>query len=471
VSERLGSWARDAGPATVLVGTWLLFIAGVYGTRPEYSLWQVAAGLALSVALAAGLRSGEGVAPTWQVLAGVVLAWSLAQLALTGFQSVLPPDRERAVVLLVSTALLCTVLLVWRGLGGLAVGIAGVTLVAVGAEIVHAGPVAIDVYHFSNQASEHVLTRNMYETRWTGLRLDDPVVLREGFPYLPMSAVLLAPFRWLAGDVRWGLLACMVLAGWLVRAASHGRGRDPRVGDLLAVLALLMPTTVVMVENAWNEPLVLVLLLGSLLAFERGRALPAVVLLALALATKQHVLLLLPVLALWRPAGPRRTLSALGVTAALTLPWVLASPSAFWRSVVGTHLDVSARTDASTLHVWALRQGWESGLTAAAVVALAVAIAYAAWQVRVRDDLPAAALACALVLLVASLVNKQAFTNQWWLVAALALVGFAGRDLAAPTPVSDPRSPGTRSARRPRSRPARTRRSGRPSASGAAQVS
>jgi hypothetical protein len=286
-----------------------------------------------------------------------------------------------------------------------------------------------------------------------------------------MSAVLLAPFRWLAGDVRWGLLACMVLAGWLVRAASHGRGRDPRVGDLLAVLALLMPTTVVMVENAWNEPLVLVLLLGSLLAFERGRALPAVVLLALALATKQHVLLLLPVLALWRPAGPRRTLSALGVTAALTLPWVLASPSAFWRSVVGTHLDVSARTDASTLHVWALRQGWESGLTAAAVVALAVATAYAAWQVRVRDDLPAAALACALVLLVASLVNKQAFTNQWWLVAALALVGFAGRDLAAPTPVSDPRSPGTRSARRPRSRPARTRRSGRPSASGAAQVS
>jgi hypothetical protein len=471
VSERLGSWARDAGPATVLVGTWLLFIAGVYGTRPAFSQWQVAAGLALSVALAAGLRSGEGVAPTWQVLAGVVLAWSLAQLALTGFQSVLPPDRERAVVLLVSTALLCTVLLVWRGLGGLAVGVAGVTLVAVGAEIVHAGSVAIDVYHFSNQASEHVLTRNMYETRWTGLRLDDPVVLREGFPYLPMSAVLLAPFRWLAGDVRWGLLACMVLAGWLVRAASHGRGRDPRVGDLLAVLALLMPTTVVMVENAWNEPLVLVLLLGSLLAFERGRALPAVVLLALALATKQHVLLLLPVLALWRPAGPRRTLSALGVTAALTLPWVLASPSAFWRSVVGTHLDVSARTDASTLHVWALRQGWESGLTAAAVVALAVAIAYAAWQVRVRDDLPAAALACALVLLVASLVNKQAFTNQWWLVAALALVGFAGRDLAAPTPVSDPRSPGTRSARRPRSRPARTRRSGRPSASGAAQVS
>ena len=326
MSERLGAWTRDAGPATVLLGAWLLFIAGAYGTRPDYSQWQVAAGLALAVAIAAAMRTGQDVAPTWQVVAAVVLVWSLVQLALTGFGSVLPPDRERAVVLLASTALLCSVLLVWRGLGGLAVGVAAVTLVAVGAEIIHAGPVAIDVYHFSNQASDQLLTRNMYETRWAGLRLDDPVVLREGFPYLPMSAVLLAPFRWVTGDVRWGLLACLVLTGWLVRAAARGRGQDSRAGDMLAVLALLMPTTVVMVENAWNEPLVLALLLGSLLAFERRRVLPGVVLLALALATKQHIVLLLPVLALWRPAGVRRALSALGLAVALCLPWVLASP-------------------------------------------------------------------------------------------------------------------------------------------------
>ena len=65
---------------------------------------------------------------------------------------------------------------------------------------------------------------NVYTQQWT----DSPGV-QDFFPYLPWMAVLTAPGRWLAGDVRWAVLfwSLVLFAGlWaLARGRVRARGR------------------------------------------------------------------------------------------------------------------------------------------------------------------------------------------------------------------------------------------------------
>jgi len=81
---------------------------------------------------------------------------------------------------------------------------------------------------------------------------------------------------------------------------------------------------------------------------------------------------------------------------------------------------------ADTLYIAAITEwGWTPPfwLTGAAVLGV---LAAAVRGVRRPDvDLPAVLRWAALVLFVASLVNKQAFYNQYWLVAAVVLVSWA----------------------------------------------
>ncbi|HPF80273.1 MAG TPA: hypothetical protein PKU75_05025, partial [Tetrasphaera australiensis] len=67
--------------------------------------------------------------------------------------------------------------------------------------------------------------------------------------------------------------------------------------------------------------------------------------------------------------------------------------------------------------------------------ALLLALAGAAWVARQRHTgLPRILYAAAAVLLVANLVNKQAFFNQYWLVAALVVIALAATPERGPEP-------------------------------------
>jgi hypothetical protein len=199
---------------------------------------------------------------------------------------------------------------------------------------------------------------------------------------------------------------------------------------------LLLPGTTTQVEQAWTEPLLLGCLTGAVLAMARGRrghGLVAVLLLALALASKQHVWLLLPVLAAWPRFGPRRALAAAGTAAALVLPWVVIDPAAIWHDTVQLLVDFPPLRFADTLYIavlneWGVRLPF--WLTGAAVLSTVTAVAL---TVRRRDPSAGALLRwCALVLLVANLVNKQAFYNQYWLVAGLVLLSWAAGGAVPP---------------------------------------
>jgi len=280
----------------------------------------------------------------------------------------------------------------------------------------------------------------MYTQVWVG----SPGV-QDAFTYLPWTAVLLAPGRWLAGDVRWMLAAITVGTVLAVRrwaplrdsvpARLQGREQAAAVGALL----LLLPGTATQVEQAWTEPLLLACLAGWALALHRGRMGWAVVLLALGVASKQHLALLLPVLAVWPRFGWRRTAAVAGLAGLLMLPWFLASPAAFWHDTVSLLITFQPLRFADTLFIAAMHEFgtpppfW---LTGAVVLATLVGVCLV---VRRRNPGIGELLRwLALALLVANLMNKQAFYNQYWLVAALVLVSWALPEPAAPEPAGTP---------------------------------
>src|SRR4029079_6510342 len=185
-------------------------------------------------------------------------------------------------------------------------------------------------------------------------------------------------------------------------------------------LLLLAPGTLTQVDQAWTEPLLFAGLVWWAVLVRRGHAGWAIVPLALACASKQHLALLLPVLLLWRPFGWRRAVATGARTAALIAPWFLASPSDFVHDTISLLVSFHPIRFANTLYLLALNTFgvtlpfWLTGLVVLASLAAVVSVVH-----RRQPDLPELLRWLALMLLVANVVNKQAFYNQFWLVGAL----------------------------------------------------
>ena len=271
---------------------------------------------------------------------------------------------------------------------------------------------SIDVWYLVQHASDCVLRGCDPYT----LNTPQAPGLRIGFPYLPMTAVLLAPFRLVLHDIRYGEALAIVVAAVLLRRC--GTRRTLRLSPLL----LCVPGLFFQVEQAWTESLLLVLLIGAGAVSLRGwvssgRWIAAGVLLGLALATKQHMWLLLPVAAV--TLGVRTTVMSAATGAVLILPWFLANPAAFWHRTVTDFLDIAPRADALTL--WLHERSGSH--TALAIVVLVVA--YALVWLSCRGVPHRFMLGGATVLAGFDLMNKQSFYNQWVLVTWLLIAAAA----------------------------------------------
>ena len=432
-------------PAALVVAGMTVATASV----PKYRLWIVLCYAALLVLLAGWLASGRPVRFGGKVVAAALGATAVAVLNVPAYSRLARPDPTTASatiqVIYGTTALLAALaVLLWRRHGadvGLWVAVAGY-LGAAGALIRLVPAPRIDVWIILQQAADAIARgENIYTQVWRG----SPGI-QDAFTYLPWTAALLAPGRWLAGDVRWALVAVTLLAAATVRALPGPRAeaRHQVSAAGAAALLLLLPGTSTQVEQAWTEPLLLACLAMWALGVRRGNTPLAVVALALGLASKQHLALLLPVLAAWPGYGWRRTAGSAGLAGLLVLPWFVASPADMWHDAVSLLVDFPPLRFADTLYVAAINElGWTPPfwLTGAIVVGTVSTVAI---LVHRRDpDLGEVLRWCALLLLVANLVNKQAFYNQYWLVAALVVVSFAvpprrRRAVRTPAPAARP---------------------------------
>jgi hypothetical protein len=271
---------------------------------------------------------------------------------------------------------------------------------------------AIDVWFLLQHASSCVVhgcnPYTMHTPRSPGVT--------NGFNYLPATAVLLEPFHAVFGDVRYGELAAIVAAALVLHRMTRRAAID------VVPLFLCLPGLFFAVEQAWTESLLVLLLVGALAWAEqpqegRWAGVGAGVLLGLALATKQHMWLLLPVAAI--TLRLRITAVAVATGVVCILPWFLADPHALWQGTVTEFTDIAPRIDATTLWLHEPR-GWQ---TALALVVLGGCYVLA-W-LSCRGDVHRFLLGSAVVLAGFDLMNKQSFFNQWMLVSWLVIAAVA----------------------------------------------
>jgi hypothetical protein len=291
---------------------------------------------------------------------------------------------------------------------------------------------------------------NPYQMTFDGV---PPGQVDDCFNYLPVTFLAPVPSRLLLGDVRYAeaavLLAGVAAVLWrAARAARTGQpaartgqpaavtaGRSAAVALPLALLLGVLPGSLYEVQQAWNEAILAGALVGAAVLADRGRRWPAVGCVALALATKQHVVLLLPLLACWPAFGVRRAVAAAAGGAAVCLPWYVWDPHRFTHCTVDFFLDLPARPDSLSLWRW-LPTGLGTPLLLLAAVA-----AYAVALRRLPRDGAGLLLGWALILAAWDLLNKQSFMNQWLLVAQLTVAGLALSASRQPT-ATDPSSLG-----------------------------
>jgi hypothetical protein len=312
----------------------------------------------------------------------------------------------------------------------------------------------IDVWVTLQQAADGLARgENFYAMTWSG----SPGI-QDSFTYLPWTAVLLAPGRWLFGDVRWALAAWTLVAvagvwalarptpatGAAPAAPRHNRSSTttwPWTAAAVGAVLLLAPGTLTQLDQAWTEPLLLAGLVWWAVLVHRGHAWWAVLPLALACASKQHLALLLPVLLLWRPFGWRRAVATGTLAALLVAPWFLASPADFVHDTVSLLVSFHPIRFANTLYLLALNTFGVTlpfWVTGAVVLGTLAAVCWTVW--RRQPPLDGLLRWLALLLLVANLVNKQAFYNQFWLSGALVVVSLAVTKGCGPAAAGRPAS-------------------------------
>jgi hypothetical protein len=433
----------DSNRALALAVSWLAFFTALQWSVVRFKVPIVVILTLSAVALAVWQWRRDRIVLTPLAMAVMLGGSALATLVVPLFSYLDGTGLAVARILLMVVPLVIAALL-WSEREGpacaaLAAGVVGYVAVGTVAILNDRAP-RIDVWVSLQQASD-ALARGVsfYEVTWVG----SPGV-NDAFTYLPWTAVLLAPGRWLAGDVRWALMAWTLVAAvgiWALAAGSRSGRREPepqgaRSGPgprwrAAAVTALILfaPGTLTQLDQAWTEPLLLAGVVWWAVLVDRGRAWWAVVPLALACASKQHLALLLPVLLVWRPFGVWRTLATGAVTGVLIAPWFLAGPQDFLHDTVTLLVSFHAILFANTLYLLALNvfgvtlPFWLTGL-----VVLATLIAVIVVVRRRQPSLGEVLRWLALLLLVANLVNKQAFYNQFWLAGALVVVSLALSD-------------------------------------------
>jgi len=256
------------------------------------------------------------------------------------------------------------------------------------------------------------------------------------FTYWPGTFLATAPGNWVFGDVRWAeagcLLAAVTLTAWSAGRRSgwqEPRRLAPATGLALAAAIGVVPATTLVVLQAWTEPILLLGLVGAAVLIDRHPNW-AVLPLGLALVSKQYMLIMVPLLAFWPRFGWRRVLATAAVATVVALPWLLLSLQRFQQCTISYFLHEP--TPLTSLSLWrCVPEPLRLPLTVAAT-ALA---AYVAIRRCPRNG-AGFLLAAGATLMVFNAVNKETFTNQWWLAAALITASFALQPHVASAPAT-----------------------------------
>lgn len=435
--------------ACSLAAVWLAFLGVLQWSvvRFRFSIVLTLTVGAIGLGLWLWRRTEIRSAPPWLVpfvlLASVVITWAVPLFSYVR-HGALTASLTTLTVVGVGAAGLLAAPTAARARAAYVLAVLGHVVTAAIATIGDPAP-RIDVWVTLQQASDALARgENFYDMNWT----NSPGI-QDAFTYLPWTAVLLAPGRWIGGDVRWAIAFWSVVLFVGIWALAKSQRGDAPISVCATAFRAAVPVTALVVapgaltqiDQAWTEPLLATGLVWWAVLVRRGHAWWAIVPLALACASKQHLALLLPLLLLWRPFGGRRAVATGALTGLLIAPWFLVSPSDFVHDTITLLVGFHPIKFANTWYLWFLNEHgvtlpfWVTGLVVLG------AIGGAAWLIHRRQpEIDELVRWFAFVLLAANLVNKQAFYNQYWLSAALVAISLAvparARDVTVEQPAA-----------------------------------
>jgi hypothetical protein len=295
------------------------------------------------------------------------------------------------------------------------------------------GSPQIDVWQIFQQSSAGLFHGvNPYQvTSFTGIPAGQTA---NCFNYLPATFLSTWPGWFVFDDARYSEVAILLL-GWAVLGRTLvRRSQDPVPAMMLLAVSLSLTGTLRVGQQAWNESLLLGFVLIAVCAGVAGRTVWMVLALGLALATKQHMALLLPVMVMWPQLGWRRTGYSVAVAAAVSAPWIVWNPQRFKGCTVDFFTKGIARFDSISLWHFVPRA------VAPVVIVLAIVAAYLLVYRCVPRDPGGLLIGFAVVLFAFDLFNKQSFENQWWFACELIVCGLALQVAAATRTATRPES-------------------------------
>ncbi|MBS1154027.1 MAG: hypothetical protein H6Q89_5725, partial [Myxococcaceae bacterium] len=259
---------------------------------------------------------------------------------------------------------------------------------------------------------------NIYgTTEWFGPGLADATHVFVGYPYPPLTLALGGLGHALADDYRYANLAALIASAALIAFSRPGR-----VASTAAVILLMSPRSLFVLEQGWTESSAILAFAAVVFCACRApRLLPWVF--GAMLATKQYFVLCLPLVFLllprpltWRGFAGFAWRSAV-IPVVTILPFLIWSPKGFIDSVGMFQVRQPFRPDSLTFLTATMKNG-VPGLPQWAGFA-ALVPAYLLGIVRAPRTPVGFAVASALMFGVFFAFAKQAFCNYYFLVVAI----------------------------------------------------
>ena len=245
------------------------------------------------------------------------------------------------------------------------------------------------------------------------------------YVYTPLQLFVTTPAKAIAGDIRYAMLAAILVAGCAMRfAARRGSPSSPSfVEDAPALCYFATPKLFFILEQAWTEPVSVMFASLVVAAWVAKRPIATSVLLGLAFATKQTMIWMIPIACTALSLTPAHVALAVGVAGATAAPFAIADFHALKFAQLDYLNLLPPRDDGLTLRTAMIDL---LGISLPGVIGFglaALASGLSAWRFRARpsDLMPAAVFS----LLVFFFFNKYAFANYYFLTIGLAALAAA----------------------------------------------
>jgi hypothetical protein len=271
----------------------------------------------------------------------------------------------------------------------------------------------IDVYAILQEAPEKLLRgENPYS-----IEVADPLAHTSvsHYAYAPAMIYTTAPFVWVTGDVRYGMV--ILLAATAVFLVVFGNGESTLAG----LMGMLLPVTPFLIEQSYTEPVVLAWFVATLYAVRKKHLIASAVLAGLLLATKHYVFIIMPYLVFSIPKGQRLRWSLVAASTFLLacLPFAAWDWTALKRSLLDDYIGLTPRADGLSVYSFLSRLH----LPYPPVLPWACVAALYLWGIpKVMRGQIGTVMMCAVTLLVFFSFNAFASGNYYFLISELFII-------------------------------------------------